>query len=303
MTDIPYLSTNPVYYRLSGKISAKAILIGLPLCMLIGAITGVIAGMLEFLGHIQTSTHLLVIGECIVVAGTGGIVGFSTAHLLNAFNSRSKIFNIGCAILSAFTALYFAWAGWLCHFAIYSHHFRFPLIYLNPLRIVYLVFTLYQHGAYTLLHEKVEGPLILFFWIAEAAVIVGLAVKVAAARSSKNVYCEHCDRWGTCRTILEFRDENIPELQSALLAGNFDPLSSVTPRDLSEDRWCCLLFEGCPSCDNTQSLTLQRTRFLRDANGRTKIKNTPLLHRLLLTPEQTAKIALLAASIPPSNES
>ena len=75
---------------------------------------------------------------------------------------------------------------------------------------------------------------------------------------------------------MEISDDGIPELQAALLAGNLDALSSVTPRDLEDDRWCCLVLEGCPACDNTQTLTLQRTRFLREANGRTRIKNTPL---------------------------
>ena len=131
MTDLQYHSGRPSNYRLSGLISPKAFYFGMPACLLLSALIGFAAGIVEFLCHILRLIYISLIGESLPSSWPPEHLSvYSVPSLLfKASGSRSRIFNIFCTLACALVALYFAWAGWLRQlcFLFPSHRVSFQI--------------------------------------------------------------------------------------------------------------------------------------------------------------------------------
>jgi hypothetical protein len=160
-----------------------------------------------------------------------------------------------------------------------------------------LITSIDETGLWYLIDDvKPQGIFLTLIWIAEAVIILGAAIYQCKERMKTQVFCEECLKWGTSRHLATIRAENLGDLQSALQAGNMEALAAATPKRAADTRWAIVDLEGCGSCDTLQTLNLAECTETRTKEGKAVIKVKRLIKRMLLTPEQTVQLAMIAAT-------
>ena len=157
----------------------------------------------------------------------------------------------------------------------------------------------YEKGVWSIFDKETfpKGMVLAGFWIAEFFIVAGIALRVAMSQLNKRTFCEQCETWGMSRPIMEISDENWGELQKSLRSGDVNALNEVKGRVNATPSWCEVKIEGCPTCDNVQTLTVRRTVVTQKKKGKASKKTTDVVRRLVMTPEQTVQVAVVAAGL------
>ena len=289
------LPAKPRFYRHSGKVPAPAFLLAPPLCLLVGLLTGGIYGYLGLLVHLVPLAEFFLLFLICALMALGALLGIFPAMLMSRLHARSTPAVLVLTLIESLAALYSAWFFW---FVSYFQYFGrpFPLRLASPLQLARFIQFLSTKGVWTSFSVHPAGPALWAIWIGEAAVIIGIALFIAARAARNRVYCESCKKWGSTRSLMQTRPIKSELLRKNLFAGNFESLASAEKSPDGDSAWNQFTLEGCPSCDNLQTLTVERARLERDRR-RTKTKTTHIIHRLLLTPDQTVTLAHIAASV------
>jgi hypothetical protein len=300
MTDAALLPRGdvPQFYRHSGKAPATAFAAGLAFTVILGAIAGSALGAAEFVGHLIPSLKLMAVAEVLVVWGAGLLIGFGMTRLLGRFKARSPLLAYGCSLAAALVALYFAWAAWIYSYMLYSGQ-AIPYNFIAmPMHLVDGIMGLYDQGSWSISKDDVpKGIFLAGIWIAELTVLAVFAFRATRKELDRRVFCEQCGTWGNSRHLMQIADKDSANMQAGLLAGRSEALSNAERLPRGSAKWCDVTLEGCSTCDTLQALTLEHTALIPTKKGKSKKKSTKLVRRLLLTPEQTVQIVLVAASL------
>src|SRR4029450_9862919 len=106
----------------------------------------------------------------------GAGLGLAVAAAAHAGKIRSTLFVGVMAVTTAFLGLYVYWASYLMAVAGMQRVGLWAFWPPTPLEFGYL---LYAHGSWGMHEgENVKGAMLALFWIAEAVIIVGLAIVV-----------------------------------------------------------------------------------------------------------------------------
>jgi len=296
MTD--QLPGMPRFYRHSGRVPANALAAGLLAAVLGGFGLGAAWGFLELYLHLAPDKITLV-GMVFGVVALGMALGWIPAAVLARFKGRSPAATVACVLVCVATAYYAAWAFFILALAVEQAEPAGLTDVLDPMLITQTARAFYDEGLWKVFDGDVtpKGIVLALFWVAEFCVVLGVALKTAIKKLNKRTFCEHCETWGTARQIMEISDENWGELKKPLMAGNVDSLATATGRKYAMPSWCDVSIEGCPTCDNVQTLTVTRIVVTQNKKGKTSTKKTDLVRRLVMTPEQTVQVAVIAAGL------
>ncbi|MGN6369623.1 MAG: hypothetical protein ACTHN5_15295 [Phycisphaerae bacterium] len=294
----PVMGGGSRFYRHSGRVPANALVAGIVVAIVAGLGLGAAWGPLELYLHLAPG-KLMIAGMIFGLLGWGFALGWIPAAVMMRFKGRSPAATVLCTMLGVVASFYAAWAVFVFAFIQYN---KLPISLGeagDPRVIGRAMKMFFEQGVWSIFDKDTfpKGIVLAGFWIAEFFIVAAIALKTATRQLNKRTFCEHCETWGTSRPIMEISDANWRELQNALKAGEVNALNGVTARTYAMPSWCDVKIEGCPTCDNVQTLTVTRTVLTQNKKGKPTKKTTDVVRRLVMTPEQTVQVAVVAAGL------
>ncbi len=288
-------------YRHSGKVPPAAFLFAFLLSLAAAALICWIYGPLQFLLELVPYAKLRAMLVLLLIMGGGICLGTVPTFLLTRLKGRSVPAALLLAAITCLVAYYFAWAGWFYAYFDYVKDPAPAIAMLNPAILFPLISELYEKGFTPFVGDPATGPLLGLTWAIEFGGMVAAACVYAKIMMNARVFCETCQAWGIQRPLMKLQDPGTPQRDTfikQLTQGDLTSLSTASAPAAAESSWLQTILEGCPNCDNLQTLSIDRFQIIKNKKGKTQNK-THLLRRLLLTPDQTVTLAQTAASLTP----
>jgi hypothetical protein len=290
-------NAKPEFYRHSGKVPLAAFLIGIPISLIAGGIIGALDGLLGFWSHLIPSLKGSFLVELLLTMGVGFALGMIPVALLRGLKARSMPAIWGLTLLTCSLAYYVSWVCWTYAFGRYVGAEPELLFLARPDIQIEVIQGLNAAGTWYLFDDvQPRGAFLALIWLIEIATIFGIALYWGHTRMKADVFCEHCRKWGTRQQLTQIRTADVAALRQGLIDGNFEVLASAQRKLPTDTIWCVVDLEGCAQCDNLQTLVLDECRETTNSEGKASIKVNRLIRRLLLTPEQTVQLAMMAAA-------
>jgi hypothetical protein len=210
--------------------------------------------------------------------------------------ARSMTMAWGATAAACAAAYYVAWMCWLYGLGVYSQlNIGFATM-ARPDVLAELIGDLNKEGSWYLFKDLAPSGLFLsLIWLVEAGTIGGIAFYRAHSAMAAKVFCEHCEKWGTRQQLTQLRTADPAALKAELEAGHVEALATAEPKRATDTTWCVVDLEGCADCDTLQTLRLDQCVETVDKDGKVTVKVKPLIRRMILTPEQTVQLAMVAA--------
>lgn len=291
------LNARPQFYRHSGKVPLAAFLIGIPIALIAGGIIGALDGLLGFWSHLIPSLKGSFLVELLLTMGVGFALGMIPVALLKGLKARSMPAVWGLTLLTCSFAYYVSWVCWTYAFARYVGAEPELLFLARPDIQIEVIQDLNETGTWYLFDDlQPSGAFLGLIWLIEIATIFGIAMYWSHTRMKADVFCEHCRKWGTRQQLTQIRTADVAALRQGLIDGNFEILASARRKLPTDTAWCVVDLEGCAQCDSLQTLVLDECRETTNSEGKSTIKVKHIIRRLLLTPEQTVQLAMMAAA-------
>jgi hypothetical protein len=282
-------------YRHSGAISP----LGIFLASSVGIATALVLGIIYGFGtvHIPFIKIHFLLTICF-----GGALGFAVGCGAKIGKIRNTFVATAYGFLIGLIGLYVAWAADLIARVIVPAGDKDYLTAFSPVVLMGYIKVFYENGAWAMKNgPPVSGIMLAVFWSIEAAIIVGLSTVVAWYVISDHPFCENCKRW----TVNEKGNRSLSLIGAEddlrqLLAG--DP-TSLMKFNLAqnEQEYLQLDLALCPTCTESNFLTVQRVTETVDKEGKVNSTRTPLLQNLLLDPDYLPLVRN-AGCEPPSPE-
>jgi hypothetical protein len=143
---------------------------------------------------------------------------------------------------------------------------------------------LYDNGSWGLRSSgPVTGPLLAIVWLAEAGMIVGMAVVTGIAIVTNTPYCEDNQCWldqtKHIDTLGPFID---PNHRAAFQAGDLSPLTAARPKIPGTEAFTRLTLKHSPKCDIFYTVCIQDANITLDKNGNPKTNLKSITKDLVL---------------------
>ena len=289
----------PRFYQHSGRVPMNALMAGVMAAVIGGLVMGAAWGFLELYLHALAAGKLMICGMVFGLLGLGWGLGYLPAAAMMRFKGRSPGAMVACVLAALAAGFYAAWLFFVLAFMLYNNIGVTLLDLVNPAVLGRAMAMFYDQGVWLIFDKDTfpKGMVLAGFWIAEFFIVATIALKVAMNQLNKRTFCEQCETWGTSRPIMEISDENWGELQKSLKGGDVNALNAAKGRVYATSSWCDVMIEGCPTCDNVQTLTVTRTVVTQGKKGKAAKKTKDVVRRLVLAPEQTVQVAVVAAGL------
>jgi hypothetical protein len=143
-----------------------------------------------------------------------------------------------------------------------------------------------MENGWTIRNSDLTGGFVVFVWIVEALVVLGMALMVGASEAGEP-YCERCQLW------TESQNAGIPGLSKADVQPLLDRgdlaavLSLPEPTGGDAAVRIKLVRNHCPQCAETAYLTVSEIR-TEVTNGKEKENSTELIAKAQLSPKLSA---------------
>jgi hypothetical protein len=207
----------------------------------------------------------------VAIAGTAG-------------HARSTFVTAALAMLWAAVAWYVAWAA----DPRAREYGDAPYLLWQPQQLWTYALDFYENGAWTLGTgggaTPVSGMFLGLVWAIEAGTILWCARKVALSYSASSTYCEQCSRWiDEQKDVrrLSMRPEDQPTLER-LLSGEVSAAANMPRAAAEEPIYLRLDLTCCPSCQQSDFLTVNLVTHEPDKKGNLTEKVQPLADRLAI---------------------
>ncbi|MHC4405194.1 MAG: hypothetical protein ACYTG0_36575 [Planctomycetota bacterium] len=263
-------------YRHSGAVPLG----GLALTILVGLVVAAVLGVVYTYAIVNIP---IVYINFFVTCALGAAIGFAVGVAARAGKIRNT-FVVGVLGLAiGVVGLYVAWAvdptarG-------YNPEIKDAATYFRPNELLGYMKVFYKDGMWTYRDKAVTGIPLAIIWLVEAGLILALANVVARTFIASRTFCERCRQW----TVVE---EGVQEL--ALESGEERALERILSGDLAalnelhrapEGAEGCLRLDlaRCPTCTESNFLTIQMVSQAVDAQGNLQTKTEALFSNLLL---------------------
>jgi hypothetical protein len=282
-------------YRHSGAISP----IGILLASTLGIATAVVLGVVYSFGIVHIPivqiNFLLTLGYgCVMGAAVGW--GAKAGKIRNPFVATAYGFVVGLI------GLYVAWGTDLLARLVIPGGGNNYLAAYSPTALMNYIEVFYKNGFWGMGKDQmVSGIPLAIVWAIEAAVIVGGSTVLARQFILNIPFCESCGRW----TVKK------PGTRPLSLIGAGDALKQLLSGDLTslanfnlaqnEAIYMQLDLANCPSCTESNFLTIQQAKQTLDKEGKLKVELTPLLRNMLVSAEDLPLIENAGRNPPPEN--
>jgi hypothetical protein len=269
-----------MYYKHSGHFS----LIGL----LVGAAIGSGAGLL--LGFAYAHGLILISDERMAVLSTaafGCLIGVAAGYGLVWGKVRNQPLAAALTAAIAAFALHISWAVWVSLTLENQPIETISWMKLagSPGMLWGFICAINQDGTWRLGSDPVtKGTALWAYWLAEAAMVIGVAVRIQIAILGFHAFCERCERWcSRGGKITLALPQNMTQLKLQLEANDLRSLESLGPPRPGADHLLVEL-DSCPQCHQLETLSLTLTTIHKKRLGQSAIRNKKLLEHLLIAP-------------------
>jgi hypothetical protein len=282
------------FYRLSGIVPPR----GLVQTVLAGMGTAISLGI----GYAYASVYIPFIYVHILLTGAFGLVlGLLVKQAARAGRIRNRTVPGVIGLLSGLVGLYFAWGGDFLARKILPLNGGF-LFAFRPQVIWFYIQWAYENGLWEL-GNHANGPLtgipLAMIWLAEAAIIVGLAAHFPWSEIRQWVFCESCGWWETIETNLcRFSAENADKIAAQIKNEDLSVLDDLAPAKPDDPTFLRMSVATCETCDESNYLDLERVTLTVDKKGNTKTKVETLVGKMAIAAADVP-LALHAGKAPP----
>ncbi len=218
----------------------------------------------------------------LLTLGLGGIVGFLVGRAATAGKLRNT-FVIGVLGLAwGVVAWYVAWAA-----DARARGAEVAWLVWQPDQLWDYVGYFYENGLWGIGRgdNTVSGIPLGIVWLIEAGVVMGAATFMAMGASLSQTFCERCRCWietqqGVRRLSLQDADSRLVE---RLLGGELSAAAEL-PRAGDGEPHLRLDLTCCPTCRESNYLSVERVTYETDDKGSVSEKSDTALDRLAITP-------------------
>ncbi len=273
------------HYQHSGKVGLMGLVAGTAAAFVAGPILGTVyAVAIAFIPIIYVNI--------ILTALFGAAMGFVITKAMKLGKVRNTGVVMAGAFLGTCVAHYVGWMVWVVCLAFQSDMDVPWLEILFPVTFLMIVVEIGREGAWTIGSSStpVSGVLLLIVWILEALIVFGASLAVAFFTADSEPFCEGCESWCEPKDdALRLSGHLIGDALAERLHGMDLAVLTESPRaHPMANPWFQVDVARCPSCGETNTLTLSHVAVSHDRKGNRKVDKTPLVKRMLLTAEQAA---------------
>lgn len=263
-------------YRHSGDFS----ILGIVLASTIGMVSAIFLGIIYSFATVNipvSKFHILLVllfGLCI---GWMAAWGAKAGKIRNCYMAMANGFFCGLI------GLYVAWGTHYLTSVVIPNKMQINVLsaYSPSVVAVHLKF-IYEKGIWPIDKGKVPGYVVIAFWSLEALIIVGISTFLAPYLIRHRPFCERCDCWTDIK--LEIKNLSLSgagENLKALLSGDLTSLKYFKPAN-NEPLSLELELATCPTCAETQCLTIYQVKKTLENKGKMKVKRTALVRNMLI---------------------
>ena len=258
------------YYKPSGAVP----LVGTILMQLFGAAAAAGLGALHALGNCYIPNAWLK-GFAVLAFGAG--VGFAVNLGARIGKVRSPGFIMLLGLATGIIAMYFAWVFYI-YFLWRKSGIEGMWIW-NPSLVLEMIQFFAEDGVWSFRDWTPTGWTLYGFWIAEALIVILLALVVAVANDTP--YCDQCNVWTKKnKDVATFALAEPGPLKTQLEMEGYEVLDALNK--LPHDPADCLkaTLHSCPRCEDTDFLTICHSRKTVDGNGNETTQETEIVKHL-----------------------
>jgi hypothetical protein len=224
-------------------------------------------------------------------ACTGLLLGLVAALPIRVGRVRKPLLAAVIGTLLGLLALYVVWIAFI-HHVIHILPVRYmllrPIIDLRVIRAINHFGTWRFHGD----NVNTHGPILSLFWVAEALVLLGGAVAIPInALYTSDPVCNDCgSRSKRAPSLPRFADTRQDEFLASVDQHDFAAIATHAAAKSFNDPELSLRLMCCPNCGQLNVLTVNRIAWTRDSRGRARVKTTPLIDQILITPAEAEEL-------------
>ena len=273
-----------------------------------GALMAVAAGCLAglFLGVVYSFSfyyipyvYLNFLLACGFGGGVGWVIGFTARE--------GKIRNVpAVALLALIATLVGIYAEWGSTAYAMMPAVELPRLWQRnglatflPQNVLFVMLALFDKGSWGLTAgQTVHGWPLVALWLAEAGIILFVALKVAVGQIAGRPFCEKCQEWVATRSPHLYVGDGHEAVWSEVQHGTFENLAMTPRANGDEPTYVRLKLSVCDSCQESNYLTIEACRHFVDAKGNPKLEVRNVVGNLILQAVQV-EIVEAANSIAP----
>lgn len=271
-----------LYYKNSGSFS-------LPKLFLFAISSVILSSIIAFIYALIARYNPFVYLQFIATLGLAVIPGMVNCQLLLIAKVRNKAISVSYGLIVGFITLYFSWSFWV--YVILNYKYSLDIILLSPIGMLETIKEINIIGVKSISNFKLNGLLLWAIWLIESIIIVGGIAYYSIADQIVRVFCENCKIW--CQVAKTFELENKVELKNlerVLEAKNFSYLKSFFPKSPKSSSWLRLYIRKCPSCTNTNTLTVSQISVKADSEGNPTEVDKELINHLLISTQDIEQV-------------
>lgn len=276
--------SEPDLYRHSGRFSVLSLVLGFLVTATIGlGLAYIYAYALYYIPFVYVNALL--------VLGFGFVLGLIAVKLIIAFKIRNEKMALVMTFLAVLVSYYAAWVVWMAaHLRAAGLDVSMVTLGGKPTVVWDLVRVFNEKGTWSLgrhSSDPVTGIFLTIVWIAEAVMIFGPALVVVFGMM-QTPFCEECETWCKEREAVASVGAHLMDaLRPGIRGKDWTVLEKAGLQPPHLGTWCTLDLYTCPSCGQTNTLTLNSVTMSTNKKGEKKTETTILIDRLLLTAEET----------------
>ena len=283
-----------LYYKPSGEVTVAGLAAGL----LGGLALGV---ALAFAYSYIISYVPFIYLNFLCTAGYTAALGASVGFLMKWGKMRNTAVCVFSAMAVTLASFYVSWAVWLA-VTISGNEFSVSSLTLmqHPLVLWDVILRINETGAWSIGRSKlpVTGVFLWVVWAAEALVILIGSPLMAWSVFTSDPFCESCQTW--CeedKSLVPLNAADDGELKRRVEAKDFEYLVSLGAKAENAALWYRLDLHKCPSCDNTNALSVKVEKLKIDSKGNASTQTSGLVNKLLLSANEASHLRQLSSEL------
>jgi hypothetical protein len=274
-------ASDGLYYKPSGEVTPAGLGAGVFGGLVVGLVLAfVYAYLLAYIPFIYLNI-LCTLGYMFAL---GCVVGW----LLKSGKMRNPVVGVFAATVVSLLSYYFCWAVWLSAM-LGRNDFDVSAFTLasQPGVLLDLILRVNETGAWSIGHSPITGFVLWVVWGVEALmVLVGPPVLAWGVLTSEP-FCEFCGEWcDEDRGLVSLAQAEPAGLRRTFESKEFERLRAIGAKEGGAADWYRLDLHHCKRCDRTNTLTVKSEKITFDSKGRSKVRSTNLLNKLVLAPNE-----------------